>query len=152
MSNTAIPQLGDTQNGYVFTENGWIPAKPPKKKRTFLKVFLALCAFGTVSVIAIIAMLGMAANEVSNSIEADANKPGGTDIPMTITKGTPFEVDGFNYAAGWQITRDGLGESAIPPPRRLHQTEDGRRQPACLRWARLRGSHERNKECPCCVA
>jgi len=113
MSNNTIPQIGDARNGYVFTENGWTPTKPPKKKRTFLKVFLALCAFGTISVIAIVTMIAMAANEVSNSIDADANKPGGTANPMTITEGKPFEVDGFNYASGWQVTRDRLGDATV---------------------------------------
>ena len=113
MSNTQIPQLGDTANGYIFTENGWIPSKPPKKKRTFLNVFLALCTFGLVSVIAIVVMISLAANEVSNSIEADANRPGGTDNPMAITEGKPFEVDGFNYAGGWTIAHDGLGDATV---------------------------------------
>ncbi|HYJ68378.1 MAG TPA: hypothetical protein VEX15_12060 [Nocardioidaceae bacterium] len=113
MSNTQIPQIGEAKNGYVLTENGWTPTRPPKKKRTFLKVFLALCAFGIVSVIAIVALLASAANEVSNSIEADANKPGGTDNPMAITEGKPFAVDGFKYAAGWQIAHDGLGDATV---------------------------------------
>ena len=52
MSNTTIPQIGDTQNGYVFTENGWIPAKPPKKKRIFLWFFLAIQVLFLVWVIA----------------------------------------------------------------------------------------------------
>lgn len=112
-SSTAIPQIGDTKKGYVFTENGWTPTQPPKKKRTFLKVFLALCAFGIVSVIALVALIGSAANEVSESIEADANKPGGTDNPMAITEGKPFEVDGFKYAAGWKIAGDGLGDVTV---------------------------------------
>ena len=50
------------------------------------------------------------ANEVANSIEEDANKPGGTDNPLAITEGKPFEVDGFNYAAGWSIGKNALGD------------------------------------------
>ena len=51
MRNSTVPQLGETKDGYVLTESGWMPTKPPKKNRTFLKVFLALCAFGLISVI-----------------------------------------------------------------------------------------------------
>jgi hypothetical protein len=113
MSDTAIPQIGDTKKGYVFTENGWIPTKPPKKKRTFLKVFLALCAFGVLCVVGLIVLIGGAANEVSKSIDADANKPGGTDNPMAIHEGKSFEVDGFKYAGGWTIANDGLGDTTV---------------------------------------
>jgi hypothetical protein len=113
MSDTAVPQIGETKKGYVFTENGWVPSQPPKKKHTFLKVFLALCAFGVVCVIGLIVLIGGAANEVSKSIADDANKPGGTDNPMTIHPGKPFEVDGLNYAGGWKIANDGLGDATV---------------------------------------
>jgi hypothetical protein len=113
MSDTAVPQIGDTRDGYVLTENGWVPTQPPRKKRTFLKVFLALCAFGAVCTIGLMVLIGGAANEVSKSIESDANKPGGTDHPMTIHPGKPFEVDGFNYAGGWTIADNGLGDATV---------------------------------------
>jgi len=48
MSNTAIPQLGDTRKGYVFTENGWRPAKPPKKKHKLLDVPRTVRSFGRI--------------------------------------------------------------------------------------------------------
>ena len=54
-------------------------------------------------------LVGGAANEVSKSIAKDANKPGGTNAPLTITEGNAFEVDGFNYDAGWKLGNDGLG-------------------------------------------
>jgi len=113
MSNTTVPQIGDTKKGHVFTEHGWTPTEPQKKKRTFLKVFLALCAFGVLSVIVVIALVSSAANEVGKSIEADANKSGGTDNPMAITEGKAFEVDGFKYAASWKIAGDGLGDVTV---------------------------------------
>ena len=113
MSTTTIPQIGDTKKGFVFTENGWQSTKPPKKKRTFLKVFLALVTAGIVGTIAVIVMISSAANSVSNSISENDNKPGGHSNPMTITEGKAFEVDGFNYDAGWKIADDGLGDFTV---------------------------------------
>src|SRR3954452_14864688 len=98
MSTTTVPQIGDTKKGFVFTENGWQSTKPPKKKRTVLKVFLALIAAGIVGTVAVIIMISSAANSVSQSISQNDNKPGGHSNPMTITEGKSFEVDGFNYA------------------------------------------------------
>ena len=108
-----ISQIGETRNGYVLTQNGWVPTKPPKKKRTFLKVFLALCAFGIVSVIALVVLLSLGANEVSKSIDQNNNKPGGANNPMAITPGKAFAVDDFNYAAGWKITKDVIGNPDV---------------------------------------
>ena len=48
MRNSTIPQLGETKNGYLLTESGWIPIKPPKKKRNIQKDCLAQCAIGDV--------------------------------------------------------------------------------------------------------
>jgi len=109
MSTTTIPQIGDTKKGFVFTENGWQSTKPPNKKRTFLKVFLALITAGIVGTIAVIVMI----SSVSNSISENDNKPGGHSNPMTITEGKAFEVDGFNYAAGWKIADVGIGDFTV---------------------------------------
>ena len=46
------------------------------------------------------------ADEVSKSMDSDASKEGGPENPMTITEGEAFEVDGFNYAAGWKATEE----------------------------------------------
>ena len=113
MRNSTIPQLGETKNGYLLTESGWMPIKPPKKNRTFLKVFLALCAFGVISVIGLLAVCGAGANEVAKSIDQNANKAGGDSNPMVITEGKAFEVDGFNYSKGWSLGKDVLGDLNI---------------------------------------
>ena len=112
-TTTTIPQIGDTKKGFVFTENGWQSTKPPKKKRTFLKVLLALIAAGIIGTIAVIVMISSAANSVSNSISENDNKAGGHSNPMAINEGKAFEVDGFNYAAGWKIANDGLGDFTV---------------------------------------
>lgn len=108
---TTAPKPGDTKKGYVFTEQGtWAPTEPPKKKHTVRNVILAIFALSILGVGGCMAMVAGAANEVSKSIEADANKAGGTDNPMTIKQGQAFEVDGFKYAAGWKLGNDGLGD------------------------------------------
>ena len=121
-TTTTAPTPGDTKKGYVFTEQGtWAPTEPPKKKHTVRNVFLAIFALSILGVGGCMAMVAGAANEVSKSIESDANKAGGTDNPLAITEGKAFEVDGFNYAAGWKITGDGLGS---PTVKKLKVTND----------------------------
>ena len=108
---TTAPKPGDIQKGHVFTDQGtWAPVKPPKKKHTVRNIFLILILVTGLGIAGCTALVGGAANEISKSIEEDANKPGGTDNPMTITEGKPFEVDGFDYAAGWSLGKDGLGD------------------------------------------
>ncbi|MBD3924532.1 hypothetical protein IEZ26_07875 [Nocardioides cavernae] len=110
MSTPAAPQVGDTKKGHVFTETGWLPTKPPKKKHTVRNLLLAFVVITGLGIAGCTALVGGAANEISKSIEEDANKPGGTDNPMPINEGKPFEVDGFKYAAGWSIGKDALGD------------------------------------------
>lgn len=114
MSNTTAPKPGDVQQGHVFTEQGtWAPVKPPQKKHTVRNVILAILALGVLGMGGCMALVAGAANEVGKSIEQDANKPGGTDNPMTITEGKSFRVDGFEYAAGWKLAKDGLGDMDV---------------------------------------
>jgi hypothetical protein len=111
MSNTTAPKPGDIQNGHVLTEQGtWVPVAPPKKKHTVRNVLLILLALTGLGIAGCTALVAGAANEVSDSIEADSNKPGGTDNPLTISEGKEFEVDGFEYAAGWTIGKDAIGD------------------------------------------
>ena len=74
---------------------------------------LALIAAGIIGTIAVIVMISSAANSVSNSISENDNKAGGHSNPMAINEGKAFEVDGFNYAAGWKIANDGLGDFTV---------------------------------------
>lgn len=116
MSNppTTAPKPGDVQNGYVFTEQGtWAPAKPPKKKHTVRNVILVILALCILGFAGCMAMVVGGANEVSKSIEKNANKVGGDSNPMAITAGKAFEVDGFKYAAGWKVGKDALGDVTV---------------------------------------
>lgn len=85
----------------------------PKKKHTVRNVILISIVVFIALVGGCMALIGGAANEVSKSIEEDANKPGGTNNPLTISPGKPFEVDGFNYAAGWKVTKNAFGDAEI---------------------------------------
>ena len=110
-NTTTAPKPGDTKKGFVFTEQGtWAPTEPPKKKHTVRNILLIFVLLTGLGIAGCAALVGGAANEVSKSIEADANKAGGTDNPLTIEQGKAFEVDGFKYAAGWSIGKDALGD------------------------------------------
>lgn len=87
--------------------------KKYKKKGKALKILLILGLLFLLGLGGCVALVGGAANEVSKSIEEDENKPGGTNNPLTITAGEAFEVDGFNYAAGWTVAKDALGDVEI---------------------------------------
>jgi hypothetical protein len=108
------PKPGDVQNGYIFTEQGtWAPAQPPKKKHTVRNVILVIIALTVLAFAGCMAMLVGGANEVSKSIDENANKLGGDSNPMPITVGKAFEVDGFNYAAGWKVGKDVAGSVEV---------------------------------------
>jgi hypothetical protein len=77
-------------------------APPPKQKRTGLRLFLGVIAFGFTALVGMIALLGTAANEVSRSIEAEQ----ATDMPFVVAEGKAFEHDGYRVAAGWTITSE----------------------------------------------
>jgi hypothetical protein len=85
------------------------PGPPPKKSHTLRNVLLILIALAVLFVGGCFAVVGLVANEASDSIEKDANKPGGTDNPLEITEGKAFEVDQFDYAAGWKVTGGAFG-------------------------------------------
>ena len=109
MSNTTIPQIGDTKKGFVFTERGWTATEPPKKKRTFLKVFLGLCAVGVVGIVALIAFLSSVADEVSKSIDSERDN----DAPVAVAEGAAFTHDGYKVSRGWKVVPDGIGSMTI---------------------------------------
>jgi hypothetical protein len=116
MSNspTTAPKPGDVQNGHVLTEQGvWAPVKPPKKKHTVRNVILVIVALCILGFGGCMAMDVGGANEVSKSIDKNANKAGGDSNPLAVTAGKAFEVDGFKYAAGWKVGKDTLGDVEV---------------------------------------
>jgi hypothetical protein len=133
--NTPQYKPGDVANGHVLTEGGqWVPIgaapaapaatavapqapapapAPVKKKHTVRNVLLSLMLVGILLVGGCFALVGMGVDAADKAIKKDANKPGGTDHPMTVVVGKPFQVDGFKYAAGWAVHNDALGDLDI---------------------------------------
>ena len=87
-------------------------APPPKKKHTLRNVLLVLIGLGVLFIGGCVAIVGLAANEVSKEIDkaekADA-EPGGPDNPMEIAPGEAFSVRDFDYEAGWTLTGGDFG-------------------------------------------
>lgn len=89
---------------------GYPPPPPPqKKKHTLRNILLIIIALSVLFIGGCAAIFGMAANEVSKSIDksiASDSEPGGPDNPLTIKPGQAFEVSGFKYAEGWKVKRE----------------------------------------------
>lgn len=82
---------------------------PPKKSHTVRNVFLVLALLAVLLVGGCIALLGAGLDAADKAIKEDANKAGGVENPMAIEPGKAFEVDGFDYAAGWSVTSSQFG-------------------------------------------
>lgn len=86
------------------------PYPQPKKSHAVRNVLLVVVLLFVLFVGGCLALIGTAANEASKSLDHNSNKPGGDKNPLTIAAGKAFEVDGFNYAAGWKIGTDVVGD------------------------------------------
>jgi len=77
-------------------------AAPPAQKshlaRNILIAFGVLFLLFVGGCVAIVAVVGKEVNDIAND-----DTPGGPNNPLTITEGQAFEVDGFEYADGWDI-------------------------------------------------
>jgi Protein of unknown function (DUF2510) len=74
------------------------PVKQSHTARNILIVFAVLFLLFVGGCVAIVAVASKKANDVLND-----DTPGGPNNPLTITEGQAFEVDGFEYADGWDI-------------------------------------------------
>lgn len=98
------------------TQAAPVAAPPPKKSHTFRNVMLGFIAALVLLVGGCMALIGSAANEVDKSIKAEEAKdaePGGPDNPLTIEPGKKFSVLGFDYAAGWKVGTDEIGDAEV---------------------------------------
>jgi hypothetical protein len=98
-----------TETSALPPQPAYAPPPPQKKKHTFRNVMLVLLGLTVLFIGGCFALVGTAANEIDKSIKADDAKPGGDTKPLTIQAGKAFEVDNFNYAAGWRVRKDALG-------------------------------------------
>lgn len=85
----------------------------PKQKHTVRNVLLILIA------VAVLFMAGCTAlvvvgvgGAVDDATKAD-KAPGGPDNPLEIAEGKAFSVNDFDYAAGWSISKDALGDVQV---------------------------------------
>ncbi|NMN94747.1 hypothetical protein [Antrihabitans stalactiti] len=111
-----VPGQVSPDGQFVWTGNGWVPnpsLPKPKKKHTVRNVLIGVIIGFILLVGGCFALVGGVANEISNDIKDDAEKPGGTNNPLTIVAGRGFEVDGFKYADGWTLGAGALGDIEI---------------------------------------
>jgi len=81
----------------------YAPAPPPKKSHTLRNILIGVLVLFFLLVGGCMAIVGMAANEVDKSIKKGESEAGGTENPIAITVGKPFEVRGLNYQDGWGL-------------------------------------------------
>jgi len=77
------------------------PVQQSHTGRNILIVFGVLFLLLVSGCTAAVVILGDRINDAVND-----DHVGGPNNPLTITEGQPFEVDGFEYAAGWTIATD----------------------------------------------
>lgn len=97
---------------------------PPKKKHTLRNVLIAIIVIILLMIAGCMALIGGVANEVDKAIKENDNRAGGTNNPLTIREGEPFEVDGFNYAGGWTVGKEFGGFVAVKGLKVTNNRED----------------------------
>jgi hypothetical protein len=87
------------------------PYTPPREShlvRNLLLVFGLLAVLLVGGCTALVVVVGNRVDDVLND-----DTPGGPNNPLTVTEGEPFEVAGFEYAAGWAIEADEFGDADV---------------------------------------
>jgi hypothetical protein len=86
----------------------YTPPQPSHTARNLLIVFgvLFLLLVGGCTTLVVVA--GNRINDVVND-----DTPGGPANPLTIEPGKAFEVAGFEYADGWAVTTDSVGDATV---------------------------------------
>jgi Protein of unknown function (DUF2510) len=77
------------------------PVQKSHTARNLLIIFGVLFVVLVGGCVAGVAIIGHKVNDAVND-----DTLGGPNNPLTITEGQPFEVNGFEYAAGWSIAAD----------------------------------------------
>ena len=83
-----------------------LPVKESHTARNILVVFAVIFVLFVGGCFAVVAVVGHKVNQAVND-----NTVGGPNHPLTITEGKAFEVNGFEYADGWTITTDPVGDT-----------------------------------------
>jgi hypothetical protein len=82
------------------------PVQQSHTARNILIVFAVIFVLFVGGCFAVLAVVGHQVNQAVND-----DTPGGPNNPLTITEGKGFEVDGFEYADGWTITQEPVGQT-----------------------------------------
>ena len=75
--------------------------QPVQQSHTARNILIVLGVLFLLFVGGCVALVAVVGNEVNDAVNDD--KLGGPNNPLTITEGEAFEVDGFEYADGWEI-------------------------------------------------
>jgi len=78
--------------------------EPVKKSHTARNILIVFAVLFVVFVGGCIAVVAVVGNKVNDAVNDDSL--GGPNNPLTITEGQAFEVNGFDYGAGWKITSE----------------------------------------------
>ena len=81
--------------------------QPAKQSHTARNILIVLGVLFLLFVGGCVALVAVVGNEVNDAVNDDT--PGGPNNPLTITEGQAFEVNGFEYADGWDIVTDPVG-------------------------------------------
>ncbi len=95
---------------------GYYPPPPPKKSNTALIVLAVIGGIILLFCGGCLAVTGIFVNQVDDALEEaaeDDDEPGHVDNPLEITPGKAFEVTGMEYAAGWAVRADDLGDLEV---------------------------------------
>jgi len=79
-------------------------AQPVKQSHTGRNILIVLGVLVLLFVGGCTAAVVVLGDKINDAVNDDT--VGGPNNPLTITEGQPFEVDGFEYAAGWAIATD----------------------------------------------
>jgi hypothetical protein len=81
--------------------------QPVQQSHTARNILIVLGVLFLLFVGGCVALVAVVGNEVNDAVNDDTL--GGPNNPLTITEGQAFEVNGFEYADGWDIVTDPVG-------------------------------------------
>ena len=84
-----------------------------KKSHTLRNVLLILVLLMVLFVGGCFALLGVAGNEVSKSIDKSISDEAANDKPVAVAEGAAFDHDGFATAKGWKVAPQEFGGVTI---------------------------------------
>jgi hypothetical protein len=98
----------------VYQQQPVYPQQPPPQKSHVLRwVLLTVVLLFILFVGGCFALLSMAGNEVSKSIDETIASEAANDKPMAVDEGAEFEHDGYRIAQGWKVAPEQFGGTTI---------------------------------------